>query len=226
MIRRFFSGKPLARPEDIIPFLARGEFQWRKSRSAYEAAHSWFGAHDLPQSVREVIEGDSVFAGAKLIEAFFEKETDLDTFGRPSQTDVLALLRLKSGLGVLGIEAKVDETFGPLISEWRDGSPGKEQRLSGLAIRVGFDPGIVEKLRYQLLHRTAATLIEAERYGACDAAMIIQSFDPNHAWFDEFRLFSEAMSLALDKPGKLSPALEIGGIRLRLGWVADRPTSC
>jgi hypothetical protein len=79
------------------------------------------------------------------VKVVFEKQTELDTFGRPSQTDVLALLRIKSGNAILGIEAKVDETFGPLVIEWDNGSPGKGQRLRAecqRAMRSGKSAGI------------------------------------------------------------------------------------
>jgi len=96
----FFSGTgvPLAKPEDIIPLLGK-KIHWREDRSAYEAAYSWFDAPGIPKSVRTVIETDRVFVRAVLDKAFFEKQTKLDAYRRPSQTDVLAILQTKSGVG-------------------------------------------------------------------------------------------------------------------------------
>ncbi len=60
-----------------------------------------------------------------LTKATFEKKTKLDSFGRESQTDALAVVSTKAGTAVLGIEAKVDESFGPFVTDWNDYSPSK-----------------------------------------------------------------------------------------------------
>jgi hypothetical protein len=216
-------GSPLTKPEDLIPFLA-DEKQWREGRSACETAYSWFDAKGIPQAVAAVIKTDPTFSHAILVKAVFEKQTELDSLGRPSQTDVLALLQLPTGPAILGVEAKVDESFGPRVADWDDGSPGKTQRLAGLVERLGLDKNAVGHLRYQLLHRTVATLIEAERHNARDCAMIVQSFcaPPRRAGFTDFQAFAAALSIPIDQPGKLSRPLERGGIILRLGWAEDR----
>lgn len=217
------SGTPLLEPEDVIPYLGR-TYHWRQGRSAYEAAKSWFEAQDLPLSIRSVIGTDPAFSAAILVRAVFEKKTELDKLGRPSQTDVLALLRTPRGPAVLGIEAKVDETFGPLVSTWDDGTSGKQQRLAGLLERLGMSRASARDIRYQLLHRTAATLIEAEREGAKDAALIVQSFSPStiRAGFRDFQAFAAALGTPVEAPDRLSAPLKRGGVDLRLGWAQDR----
>ena len=187
----FFSGTgvPLSKPEDVIPFLGR-KTHWKEGRSAFEVAYTWFEAQDIPKSIRSVLETDPTFQNATLEKAFFEKQTELDRYRGPSQTDVLAILRIASGIALLGIEAKVDESFGQLVKDWEDGSESKKQRLAGLVKRLELDDNAVGQLRYQLLHRTVATLIEAERHGASEAAMIVQSFCPRHTGFSDFQLFA------------------------------------
>ena len=178
----------------------------------------------MPHAVRVVVETDPAFFHAVLFRAVFEKQTVLDALGRPSQTDVLALLRTPSGRAVLGIEAKVDETFGPLVVDWDNGSPGKRQRLAGLVEQLGLEKNIVGSLRYQLLHRTVATLLEAEREKAVDAAMVVQSFSPaaTRVGFSDFQAFAAVLGIPIDQPGKLSRPIERGGVMLRLGWAEDR----
>ena len=46
------------------------------------------------------------------------------------------------------------------------------------------------EIHYQLLHRTASALVEAERFAASKAAMIIESFSPERRWFDAFERFA------------------------------------
>ena len=72
-------------------------------------------------------------------------------------------------------------------------------------------------LRYQLLHRAAAALIEAERFGCAGAAMIVHSFSPQHAWLSDFQAFAAALGVkaAPELPAIVRPP---GGRPLLLGW--------
>jgi hypothetical protein len=220
MAHLFFGpdGTPLSQPQDVIRYLGKGEKHWNRERSAYQTAHSWFLAQGLPPGIESLLKSDPAFKGFALQRAIFENKTQFDSLGRASQTDVLAFLRTDLGPAVLGVEAKVDESFGPVIDEWNDHSTGKLRRLLGLLDRLDFKTASVGKLRYQLFHRTAATLIEAENIGARQAAMIVQSFDKARAGFQDFLAFSAALEMPVAEPGRFSPARAIGGITLRLGW--------
>lgn len=93
---RFFHVREIARPEDVIPHLAKQELHWRKGYSAYELALSWVTAGGIPASVRSVLDTCPDYAGAQLVEGLLEREVDLCTRGRPSQTDLLAFVKLAS----------------------------------------------------------------------------------------------------------------------------------
>lgn len=218
----FFAGNgvPLGAAADIVPFLG-SPTHWREGRSAYEAACAWFDAEGIPPALLSLIEGDPFFVDAILEAATFEKQTALDGFGRASQTDVLAVLKTGAGRAVLAVEAKVDESFGPTVAEWRvNGSRGKQQRLAGLVERLNLDPLAIDTLRYQLLHRAAAALIEAATVGADRAGLMVQSFSPEavRAGFADFCRFAEALGTPVERPGQLSPLRKFGGIGLQLGW--------
>jgi hypothetical protein len=74
------------------------------------------------------------------------------------------------------------------VSDWlADGSTGKRKRLTGLCALLGLDQTSVMNLRYQLLHRTAAVLLEAKRYRTRKAALVIQSFCPNATGLEDAR---------------------------------------
>lgn len=217
----FFCGidTPISKPEDIIPFLGRGPLHWREGRSAYETAYSWFGSKDIPATIRNIFQTDPIFSGAKLRRAFFERQTQFDDIHRgPSQTDLLAHLQTLHGPAVMAIEAKVDEPFGPLVKEWSDGSLSKKRRLEGLLRRLSINASEAAGLRYQLLHRTVASLVEAKQFSAQHAALVIQSFSAVHACFDDFRLFANAIGAAVERPGALSKPVLFDGVSLRLGW--------
>ena len=222
MTDRLFFAEPITRPEDIIPRLAKQERHWKKGYSAYELAHSWVGARGIPDPVVAVLHQAEEFRGLELIEGFFEKETDLRSRGRPSQTDVLALIGDGEVFAVLGVEGKVDEPFGPLVSEWlTDASANKRARLSVLQETLGLEDHNVSNLRYQLLHRTAAAIYEAQRYKVRRALMFVHSFSEGCSWFDDFRVFADAIGTPVSGTNELSAEVEVEGVSLRLGWVAD-----
>ena len=104
------------------------------------------------------------------------------------------------------------------------GIPNKQVRLSGLLDMLGIARTDADDLRYQLLHRTAAALIEARAFGVDSAIMLVHSFDPGHAWFDDFSRFAECLETPCSKPDKLSDWKNVDGISLSIGWCADRPT--
>ncbi len=231
MASLFFGGdgKPLSKPEDVIRYLGKREAHWKARYSAYETAHSWFVANDLPPAIRAILDTDLAFADAKLRKVFFEKQTVLDDLGRgPSQTDVLAIVDTKSGLAMVGVEGKVDEPFGPVISDWNDYSPGKLRRLAGFVERLNLAPGdSIGTLPYQLLHRTVAVLLEAKEAGASEAVVLVQSFSPDNvrSHFGDFRAFTTALGAPVTRPGTLSRVIELQRVRMQLGWTINQMKS-
>ena len=96
-MNRFFYAHEIAKPEDVIPYLARPD-HWKKGCSAYELAHSWVAAaNGIPASVRSVLDTCPDYAGAALVEGLFERDVDLRTRGRRSQTDLLAFVKSDHG---------------------------------------------------------------------------------------------------------------------------------
>jgi hypothetical protein len=218
---KFFHAKEIVRPEDVVPFLAKQEKHWKKNFSAYELAHSWVRANGIPESVSAVLKMSPEYAGAELVEAFFEREVDLRSEGRRSQTDLMALVFTGDSYSVLAVEGKAEESFGPLVSEWRDGSPGKEKRLSKLCAVLGLNPEAIPHLRYQLLHRSVSAVYEAQRYGCGRAVMLVHSFSKTMTSFPDFVQFAETMNMPVRATGEVSGEKECDGVRLRLAWCAD-----
>ena len=77
---------------------------------------------------------------------------------------------------MVAAESNLDEPFGDLVSKWNDGSPSKERRLTGLCASLGLGVADVDKIRYQLLHRTASAIYEAQRYRVTRTVMLLDSF--------------------------------------------------
>ena len=215
---------PMLRPEDAIHHLG-SPTHWQPGRSAKSLADLWFESNALPLSISAALADDNKFKTATLLDAFLERSVDLGDGLRPSQSDLMAIVRLDGGLGVLAIEAKVDETFGPTVDEWlsepKGDRPTRLLRLAKLCKSLGLETGKVGSIRYQLMHRTASALIEARRYHARDAGMIVQSFCPKRSWFEDYQAFVQVMGLGESSDGRLTGAKKCDGIDLRLGWVAE-----
>jgi hypothetical protein len=160
---------------------------------------------------------------AILIDAFAERCTNLDD-GRPShsQSDLLAIVGVTSGIPILSIEAKVDEGFDKTVGQWiGDGSEGKAVRLAKLTALLGISAQGIDALRYQLFHRTAAAVLEAKRYRTNQAAVLVQIWCPKRSSFGDYAAFCEALGIAEPKPDQLTASINLGGIQLRLGWSAE-----
>lgn len=214
---------PLLAPEDVIPHLGKPT-HWKQGRSAKAVADSWFQANDLPPKVRAVLEQAPEFRGAELVDAWLERCTDLgDGRGTASQTDLLAVVALKDELEVIGVEAKVTESFGPFVSEWLgERGEGKTKRLQGLCDLLGLDPANVGHLRYQLFHRTAAAILEARRYRASKAAMLVHSFCPDATGLADYIAFFEAVGVNGVGRDRLGGPVTLGGLEFWTGWVSDK----
>jgi hypothetical protein len=113
----------IKQPDEIIPRLGKQERHWKQGRSAFELSTSWMAAGGFPTVVREVLEQAPEWSGAQFLEGIFERETQLPGNGRPSQTDLLAIVALPDGNAILGVEGKVDEPFGKLVAEWLGADP-------------------------------------------------------------------------------------------------------
>jgi hypothetical protein len=214
---------PTTSPEDWRLLLAKPELHWRTGYSARTLAHCWEAAAGFPQSVQSVLDAaDDPFPGrVSMLLGIPERRVPLPGGRRSSQTDLFVLARSADGLVVICVEGKVDETFGPLVSEWvtEDASPGKHERLAFLAGKLGLDRDELGPLRYQLLHRTVSALIEAEAFNARHAMMLVHSFGATDAGLSDYEGFARALGAEGAGAGRLVSAPGVPGeISLYLGW--------
>jgi hypothetical protein len=140
--------------------------------------------------------------------------------GHPSQNDLFALGKASDGqLITITVEGKVSEPFGPTLGEWNaEASHGKTERLTFIQERLGLTDELPTYIRYQLLHRTVSAIIEAERFNARYAAMIVHSFSQDDLWFDEYARFVALFGAQVASPGKLVLLKETHSINLYSGW--------
>jgi hypothetical protein len=207
---------PSKGPADWQAHLARPERHWRTGFSARTLAHCWEEAEGLPDEIARMFEqmGDR----PKLLIALAEHKVPLPgSVSAESQSDIFALVRAGARMFAVTVEGKVDESFGPPLSQWlENASPGKLERLKSIADVLGLRLPIPGDVHYQLLHRTASAVIEASRFKADAAVMLVHSFSPQRRWFDAFQHFVELFGREVET-GKLT---EIGSpkVPVLVGW--------
>lgn len=181
---------PTNKPEDWKPLLAEPEKHWRTGYSAKALAYSWQEANDFPECVKKVFisSGIALFKNIELLMGFPEYQVPLPGGSRPSQNDIFILARSNDQLISITVEGKVSEPFGDTIAEWRkDSSGGKSKRLKFLLKELELDDSEgINVIRYQLLHRTASALIEAKKFAASNALMLVHSFSRTDEWFSDY----------------------------------------
>lgn len=111
------------------------------------------------------------------------------------------------------------EEFGPPVGKKReDSSPGVKERLDYLCDLLGITGHDLDNIRYQLLHRTASALIEADRFCAKQALMLVHSFSQTHKWFYDYAAFAALFDQDVT-PNSPVFAGKRSGKHLYLGWV-------
>ncbi len=188
---------PTVSGSDWQRLLGKPELHWKAGRSAMSAAACWEeNEPHLPPEISGVLEAsdDESLASLELLVAIPEWEVDLPGGDRPSQTDVLAITRNELGLVILGVEAKVDEPFGPTLGERKaNASGGQLERIAYLESELGCTSALADNIRYQLLHRTVSALLTARAFHAVTAVMLVHSFSPDSRWREDFEAFSAAL---------------------------------
>ncbi len=96
-------------------------------------------------------------------------------------------------------------------------SAGKTERITFIRDLLGLPDGSIDHVRYQLLHRTAAAVLEAKRFKTDRAAMIVHSFSQEHRWFEDFAAFTALLGIEADRGTPLRHILPLGK-PLDLGW--------
>jgi len=210
---------PASGPDDWARFLA-DPGHWRSGYSAKCLACCWHAANgDFPPEIRTVLRTSPLLATAEILVAIPEHQVRIPGSGRASQTDLWILARTDAALASIAVEGKVAEPFGETVGDWlSDESANKQTRLKGLAEILGVET-IPGDIRYQLVHRTASAVLEARRFLASHAVMLVHSFSQHDQWFEDFRHFVMMLGGSPRKdslvviPTSSGPTLHVGWVR-------------
>jgi hypothetical protein len=213
---------PTKSPDDWRQFLADPQKHWRTGFSAKTLAYCWENADGFPPEVARLFSDSGIpcFQNVLLLLALPEYQVSLPGGRRASHNDIFALAKAHDGhLMAIAIEGKVSEGFGQTIGEWNlVKSQGRKIRLEFLKEQLGLANEVPSHIRYQLLHRTVSALIEAVRFNAASAVMIVHSFSQANEGFEDYEAFL-ALFGAKASLDQLVLLTETHGISLYCGWV-------
>jgi hypothetical protein len=197
---------------------------WKTGRSARTLAYCWESAKGFPPEVSAVLDASVYYElhDLQFVAGFPEHEVPLPGGRRPSQTDVFVLATGSAGLVSIAVEGKVDESFDKTVNTWLGDQPsiGKRKRLAYLCDLLGIATDVALVLRYQLLHRTASAIIEANRFSAGPAVMLVHSWAPNFEGFDDYRAFVNTLG-GSPEVDSVTRATTVND--LYIGWVRGEP---
>jgi Domain of unknown function (DUF6946) len=208
--------------------------QWKSGYSAKALAHCWQEANGFPQSVHDVFAAfGQPFETAELVLAIPEHRVAFPGGSRASQTDLFAVARGAGELIAIAVEGKVAEEFDSTVGDWlsrraadqakrgraAEPSARARKRLRFLCQLLDLDQAEVADLRYQLLHRTAAALLEANRFAAPHALMLVHSFSDQDAWLGDYTKFAARMGASSAGANAVVRIGPRAGATLYLAWV-------
>lgn len=198
------------------------EKQWRTGYSAKALAYCWEQAKGFPLKVSRIFEGSNIeaFKNIELILGIAEHKIPLPPNSlAPSQNDIFVLAKAQNKLITISVEGKVSEPFGDPLEKWyANPSKGKIARLNFLKDQLGFSGDLPKNIRYQLLHRAVSAIVEAKRFNAKTAVMLIHSFSPKLEWFEDYENFLQLFNVTAS-PNKLKFVRQTQDIDLYCAWI-------
>lgn len=177
---------PTSGLEDWKKLLADPEKHWREGYSAHALASRWQATGGFPREILALLTAAG-FSDVAMPIGLPEHKVALPGGARASQTDLWILARTNDDLISIAVEGKVRESFGPTLAEWfAEQTEGKAQRWAALCDLLGIGNDCDQMLRYQLVHRTASAILEAKRFHAYKAVMLVHSFSAHQGGFADF----------------------------------------
>ncbi|MGD0696915.1 MAG: hypothetical protein ABSB82_19025 [Terriglobia bacterium] len=158
--------------------------------------------------------------------AVAEHKVDLPGGNAASQSDVWAVVSTSSGMLSLTVEAKSKEAFGDeILEKWlvagatEESKSNRQKRFDYVCSHLPKSDSFLQ-VRYQMLHRCAASVIEAKRFGFKRAAFIVQAFETPANGFQDYAIFCQALKIPAARGSMATTS--VNGISLSVGW-ADCP---
>lgn len=212
---------PANRAGDWQPLLSKPNLHWKTGYSAKSLAHSWTDARGFPVEVAQALCNSNIpsLQDIKFLLGIPEHEVPLPGGIRPSQNDIFVLARNNQGLVTITVEGKVSESFDrPIGERFAKPTAGESERLTYLCNLLQLQRADLDGIGYQLLHRSASAVIEAERFGSTQAMMLVHSFSKSLEHFADYSNFASLYDVNV-VPNKFFLAAKLNDVDFYLGWV-------
>jgi hypothetical protein len=208
---------PAASLDDWKKRLADPEVHLKTGDSTDALAARWHGRTVFPREISELLTGDEITRDATLLLAIPEHQVPLASGARASHLNLWLLARARGGLLSVVIEAIGTEGFDPAVRDQKD-ETGTPELWGALCRFLEIEQSSDAPVRSRLLHRTATALLEARRFFARGAAVIVHSFSQGCEGFGDFQHFVRVMGGRLERPGQLVSVAPREGIEMFFGW--------
>ena len=176
----------------------------------------------MPAQIERVLRRDG-FDNPILLLAVAEHKVDLPGGIAASQSDVWAMINTAAGVVSMTVEGKAREAFGDeILEKWLVAGKtelsikNREVRWDYIRAHLPIADSFL-RVRYQMLHRCAASVIEAKRLGCPHAAFLVQGFNTPDTSFRDYETFCEVMKIPPSRGGLARTAA--AGVILSVGWI-------
>ena len=216
---------PAKEAEDWRAHLSDPEKHWRSGYSAKTLAHCWQDSDGFPDEFTKVFENaGKPFSELVPLMILPEHKVALPGGSTASQSDIWILAKVERELFSITVEGKVSEPFGETVEDWlRKDSKGRQTRLTFLIETLGIPESFDKSTRYQLFHRTASAVLEADRFLASQAMMVVHSFSHTNEWYDDFEKFAGLFGIKTEI-NRIFTTKVPNGMPLHLAWIHGNET--
>jgi hypothetical protein len=185
--------------------------------SAAALMAKWRDADGFPAEVSRLMRSHDTTASATMLLAIPEHRVRLAAGARAAQTDLWVLAWTPRGLLSIVVDAGRGDAEDMAAGE---GQTAASHARTTLALRslLEIDRESDLAIGHRFFHRTACALLEARRFFATSAAVVVHSLGATRQTFLEFQAFVALMGGLLVRPGELAPVPPREGIALYFGW--------
>jgi len=181
-------------------------------------ATRWLSASGFPPDIARLLASNEATMNAAPLLAIPGHQVPLKGGSTASPTDLWVLARTRRGLVSIVVDDADSKPIGPTVGEWQATATPGTDRWAALCGLLEVSAACEPSIRYRLFHPTAAALIEARRFFAIGAAVIVQAFDTSRSSFGDFQQFVALMGGRVSRAGELVPVTPREGIELYFGW--------
>ena len=190
-------------------------------RNVPDLAARWQAADGFPPEIAQLLKSHEGTRSATMLLGVPEHRVRLAGGARAAQTDLWALARTTQGLLSIVVDQDGAHKTDALARESPSASVHEQTDIAVRSL-LEIDRESELAIGSQFFHRTACALIEARRFFATGAAVIVHSFSGRRESFLEFQSFVALLNGLLRRPGELVRVPPREGIDLYFGWV-DAP---